>query len=91
MHGIDGSMWGWMFMLIMMLFWLLILLALSGGVYWLFSRLFGSNSSLGSPSEARTGNPSEEALSVLNERYARGEIDGEEYRDRKRTIQETEE
>lgn len=90
MHGIDGGM-GWMFLLIMILFWILILLALAGGVYWLFSRLFGGNSTHSSARETRAENPSEEALSILNERYARGEIDDEEYRNRKRNIQEREE
>lgn len=84
--GMGGGM-GWMMWLIMILFWLLILVALAGGVYWLFSRLFGTNSSNSSKSEPGAGNPSE-ALSVLNERYARGEIDDEEYSRRKKNIKD---
>lgn len=94
MHGAGGGMWGggmwggtgWMFTLIMILFWLLILLALAGGVYWLFSRLFSNNSPRSSASETRAENPTEEALNILNERYARGEIDDEEYASRKRKM-----
>lgn len=81
-----GGGWGWMMWLIMLLFWLLILLALVGGVYWLFSRLFSDNSPGDSASKPRTENPSNEALKTLNERYARGEIDDEEYTRRKRNL-----
>jgi putative membrane protein len=92
MHGTGsgGMGWGggmgWMMWLLLILFWLLILVALAGGVYWMFSRLFSDNSPAGSESEASTGNPSREALRHLDERYARGEIDDEEYTRRKRKI-----
>lgn len=36
----------------------------------------------------RERNPEERALEVLNERYARGEIDDEEYRNKKRVLQD---
>ena len=91
MHGTGMDGWsgmGWMMWLLMLLFWILILLALAGGVYWLFSRLFTSSSHSGPGNNTRTGNPSGDALSILNERYARGEIDDEEYMRRKRKITE---
>lgn len=94
MHGANDGMWGgmgWMMWLLSMLFWILLLLALAGGVYWLFSQLFGNDSVRGSQGESSAGNPASEALNILNGRYARGEIDDEEYTRRKRRITEKDE
>lgn len=84
MHGtgMDGRESMGRMMWLMILFWLLILLALGGGVYWVFTRLLGGSSE----NDARAGNPSKEALSALNERDARDEIDDQEYMKRKRKI-----
>lgn len=82
---------GWMFAALMMLFWLLILIALAGGIYWLFTSLFGSNTATDSPLNATTGESTNttKALDILNERYARGEIDDEEYTRRKERLRES--
>ena len=70
-----------------MLFWLLILVALAGSVYWLFSR-FARNSSSDSTrdvaSETSSKTLTEEALQMLNTQYTHGEIDDGEYTNRKR-------
>lgn len=86
MHGMGGGM-GMMMWLMMIIFWILILLALGGGVYWMYSQLFGASS--GGSSGRITGNPTgEDAVDILAARYARGEIDEEEYTKRKRQITE---
>jgi putative membrane protein len=72
----SGSPWGWMWgwgpfmMLFMALFWILLLgmLVLLG--VWLFRQFQGRRP--GSSSDSN-------ALRILQERYARGEINGEEY------------
>jgi putative membrane protein len=68
MHWWDG--WGGAHMMGMGLFWLFVLVALVVLVVWL----------LRSSGTARGALPSAEEM--LRERYARGEIDAEEYRER---------
>ena len=88
--GGMGAM-GWMFAALMMLFWLLIFIALAGGIYWLFTRLFGSNTATDSAQNATAGESTNmtEAIDILNEQYARGEIDDEEYTKRKERLRES--
>jgi putative membrane protein len=89
--GMGGMGWmGWMFAALMMLFWLLILVALAGGIYWLFTRLFGSNTATGSTQNVATGESPEEPIDILNKRYAQGEIDDEEYTRRKERLRKSE-
>ena len=87
MGGMGGM--GWMFAALMMLFWLLILVALAGGIYWLFTRLFGNNNPTNSPDEASIEKSTKRPIDILNKRYARGEIDDEEYARRKELLQES--
>lgn len=63
---------GW---LVMALFWVFVISA----AVWLALSLGG---------RAATGGGSSEALRILDERFARGEIDAEEYRSRKAALQE---
>lgn len=86
MGGMEGMRW--MFGALMMLFWLLLLIALAGGIYWLFTRLFGNNNATESPHPATTEESTQEAIDILNKRYARGEIDEEEYARRKEHLRE---
>lgn len=59
-----------------------------GGIYWLFTRLFGNNNATESPHPATTEESTQEAIDILNKRYARGEIDEEEYTRRKEHFRE---
>ncbi len=68
-----GMGFGWIFML---LFWILVILGIIAIIKWL------SNSS--ASSDRIRGKT---ALDIVNERYARGEIDQEEYETKKRNIE----
>ena len=57
------------------LFWVLVIL----GIVVLVRRVGGSSASSGPP-------PSKTALDILKERYARGEIDKQEFEERKRDL-----
>lgn len=76
MHGYDGMPWsGGMFGggIFMLLFWVLVIAAVVALVAW------GMRAASG-----RAGNS---ALQILEERYARGEIDREEYLAKRRDLQ----
>jgi putative membrane protein len=77
--GYDGYVWGWGMgfgMISMVLFWVLIILGIVILVRWIAA----SSSSGGSPPREKT------ALDILKERYARGEIDREEFEQKKRGL-----
>lgn len=72
--GMTGGFgFGWIFM---MLWWVLILVGIAALVKWMVA-----SSGAGS----RTGSDSK-ALDILKERYARGEIDEQEFQKRKRDL-----
>ncbi len=71
-----GGGWGWMFMSAGSL----VFLALIGLVIWLLVRATGTGGAR--PTET----PGTQARAILAERYARGEIDDEEYRKRLATL-----
>lgn len=77
-HDMMGFGWfGWFGMIFMLLFWVLII----AGIVWLVKWLIESTS--------RTEKaPKKRALEILDEKYARGEIDDEEYERRKRKLLE---
>jgi putative membrane protein len=76
-----GWDWGWGHMifgsLMMVLFWGGIIVAIVLAVRWI-----GSESSHGATPTA----PRNKALDILQERFARGEIDKEEFEERKRML-----
>ncbi len=79
--GWDGmSGWGWIGMTVMMVFWIAIL-ALA---VWAISR------AVSHPTQLPSG-PSDEdrAMRTLRERFARGEITEDEYRQASRTLHDT--
>ncbi|MEW5707470.1 SHOCT domain-containing protein [Pelomicrobium sp. G1] len=78
--GYDGYGWGWGMgfgMISMVLFWVLVILGIVILVKWIAA---GSSSGGGSAPREKT------ALDILKERYARGEIDREEFEQKKRDL-----
>lgn len=73
MWGMWGS-WGLVMMLFMLVVWGLVITALVLGIRWLVQQGHGSRSS-------------DAALDILRQRYAKGEIDKEEFLARKRDLQ----
>lgn len=71
-YGMAGG-FGWIFMV---LWWVLIVVGIVALVKWM-----GTSSDTGG--NGRSGN---KALDILNERYARGEIDDQEFQKRKRDL-----
>ena len=70
--------WGWGMgfgMIGMVLFWVLVILGIVILVKW----IAGSSSSASQP-------PAKTALDILKERYARGEIDKQEFEEKKRDL-----
>jgi putative membrane protein len=65
--------WGW---IAMALLWVLVIL----GIVWLVRQLLP-------PQGGRRAATEDRALEVLRERFARGEIDAEEYESRRRALQ----
>lgn len=67
-----GPGFGWLFML---LFWGLVIVGIIALVKW-----------LGASSSARSEPPPKTPLQILQERYARGEIEREEFEQKKRDL-----
>ena len=70
--GWMGGMWGIGMMFMMLLFWILVIAAIVLGVRWLMS----------DQRERRT----DSALEILRQRYARGEINKEEFEAKKKDL-----
>lgn len=75
-NGMEGMGWGWigLGMVHMLLFWVLVILGIVALLRWL-----GSGSG---------GNSSSRPLDILKERYARGELNREQYEQMKRELQD---
>jgi len=69
---------GWFGGIFMMLFWVLIIIALVFFIRWLVRT---------SDNRADKGMSQSRALEILKERYARGEIDTEEFEQRRRPLE----
>lgn len=72
--------WGWAMMAFVLLVWLLVVAAVVGGIVLLVRALRGSN-------EGQARRASSSALAILEERFARGEIDREEFEERRRALE----
>lgn len=78
-HAGMGFGVGW---ILMVLFWVLLIVAIAVLIKWLIAPS-GSRSSSDAPSSSRRT-----ALDILRERYARGEMDHEEFEERKRRLED---
>ncbi|MGV8893212.1 MAG: SHOCT domain-containing protein [Burkholderiaceae bacterium] len=73
-YGMSGSFgFGWIFMI---LFWVVIIVGVIALVKWMIT-----SSGMG-----RRGGGNNTALDILKERYAKGEIDEQEFQKRKRDL-----
>jgi putative membrane protein len=72
MHPMWWGAWGFGMMVMMLLFWVLVVVGLVIGIRWLLAQ----------GKEPR----SDSALEILRQRYARGEINKEEFEARKRDL-----
>lgn len=70
--------WGWMLFggIHMIIFWLLLILLIAALLKWLRS-----------PSDNAAGTPRDEALEILKQRFARGEIDQDTFRRMKQELE----
>lgn len=79
MMGSWGMGMGWPGMIFMWIFWVLIIVGLIVLIRWLLQSSRDNRPLASGPQAAR-------ALDILAERYARGEIDKEEYEQKKRDL-----
>ena len=68
---------GWFGMIFMLIFWVLVILGLVFLIRWLIQN---------TRKDAGTSNEGSKALDILKERYARGEIDKEEFEGKRRDL-----
>ena len=71
-HPMMWGAWGFGMMIMMFLFWVLIIVAVVVGIRWLLSQGKGSRS--------------DSALEILRQRYARGEINKDEFDSKKKDL-----
>ncbi|WP_240911725.1 SHOCT domain-containing protein [Thermococcus sp. LS1] len=75
-HDMMGfGYFGWFGAIFMLLFWILIIVGVVWFIKWIIEQSSG-------------GTSKKSALEILDEKYARGEIDDEEYERRKRKLLE---
>ncbi|MFP4672036.1 MAG: SHOCT domain-containing protein [Desulfohalobiaceae bacterium] len=79
--GMMGGM-GWMGLIFNLAFWILLIIALILLIKWLLQSTKGSEKSRPEPA-AQSG---DNALEILKERYAKGEIDREEFEQKKKDL-----
>jgi putative membrane protein len=72
MHPMWWGVWGIGMMLMMFLFWILVIIGLVIAIRWVIGK--------------GKAPPSDSALGILRERYARGEINKEEFEARKKDL-----
>jgi putative membrane protein len=92
MHGWSGygygsqmGAFGWIGPIMMVLFWALILFGIVVLIRYLLVQTRRQQGGTGTGPAARSG---KDALAILRERYARGEIDTAEFAEKKRILSE---
>lgn len=78
--GMMGMMGLWMLLVVLVFIALVV-----GGVYLLVRAIRGDGAEGHGDARGRTASRSD-ALAILEERYARGEIDAEDFEERRRTL-----
>lgn len=81
MHGYDGWMGGGFGIFFMIVFWGLVILAIIALIRWL-------SADWGALRGGPPAPPRKTALEILEERYAKGEIDREEFQRKKQDLTE---
>ena len=79
MHSpLDGALWHWGIMILHVLFWVLVFVVLLLAIRWLIQNTGGR--------KEQNDHSKRKSLEILEERYARGEIDREEFEQMKRDL-----
>jgi putative membrane protein len=79
---------GWVWIILVVVFWVLVVTLLVLGIRWLLRADRGSPPPTGGtgPGWGAPGPRPDDPLEILRQRYARGEIDDEEFERRRRTL-----
>ncbi len=84
-YGSQMGVLGWIGPVMMLLFWALILFGIVVLIRYL---LVQTRQHQGRPGDSFTDSSGKDALAILQERFARGEIDASEYEEKKRILTE---
>jgi putative membrane protein len=82
-YGMEPWMWGWgfhmgwFFLIVMVAFWISVILALIFLIRWLV---------ISARRGVRTTRPEDSALEILRMRYAKGEINKQEFEEKKKDL-----
>jgi putative membrane protein len=81
MYWDHMTVWGWM----MMLLWTIVLISLAAGMIW---AILASRPASTRETPSLKADPPPSARELLDQRLARGEVDTDEYQQRRRALEE---